>query len=136
MQKSHSDHSQGSSEEAVSNDSVIPPPGSPQFTVHCSTTDGSSFEGRTTGIRGRTLFIETEDRLAVGTMVTVEFADPRDPRSKGATPGLVIWICATADQFNFAPGMGVRLLEAPASQGRTERGGDPSLQAGSPRPLC
>jgi hypothetical protein len=69
-------------------------------------------------------------------MVTVEFADPRDPRRKRTTSGLVIWICGSADQFNFAPGMGVRLLESPTNQGRTERAGDAPLQAGSPRLFC
>jgi len=106
-----------------------------QFMVRYSTTDGSSFQSRASGIPGRILFIETNDLLPVGSMLTVELIDLHDPVEARTASGRVVWICRTADQFNFAPGMGVHLLEFPTSQGCTGPDVDPSMPPGSPRLL-
>ncbi len=139
MWESHSEQTQGSNGDGIPAECGLQALDSHQLTVHCSATDGSSFEGRTAGIRGRRLFIETKDLLPVGSVVTMEFVGLQVPREGRTASGTVAWICCQADQFNFAPGMGVRLLESPPSQGRQGRKEsrvDPSIPPGRSRPLC
>lgn len=95
----------------------VQPHASPLFPVRYSLGDGRHVESQASRRDSGCLFIESTEPLPVGTRLAVEFASPEHHIGWQHSLGQVVWICRTADQFNFRRGMGVRLLTNPPKVG-------------------
>jgi len=81
------------------------------ITVRYRTADGTVVEGRTAGIGGGGLFIESPEPLTVGSPVSLEFVLPDRPNEWLRATGRVAWVCERPDQYHFHPGMGIKFEE-------------------------
>ena len=84
---------------------------SPALRVRYRTPEGQTFESRAGGIGGGGIFIESEEPLAIGTNLFIEFAFPERPTDWLTARGIVAWVCPKADQYTFSPGMGIKFNE-------------------------
>lgn len=79
--------------------------------VRYTTTEGKPFDGLTGGISGGGLFIESNDPLARGTELALEFALPDRPLEPVRAKATVVWTRTKPERSLLFPGMGVQFTE-------------------------
>ena len=76
--------------------------------VRYTSLNGEIFDSVSSGVGVDGLFIECTNHLSVGTTLNLAFTLPDSTDERVEAKGVVAWICPKADQYSFAPGMGIR----------------------------
>ena len=79
--------------------------------VHCTTPDGTTFDGLTGGIGGGGFFIESSAPLNSGTELSLEFSLPDRPWEKLKAKAKVAWVRSKPERYLLFPGMGVQFMD-------------------------
>ena len=79
--------------------------------VHCTASDGTTFEGLTGGIGGGGLFIESSSPLKSGTELVLEFSLPDRPYERLRAKAKVAWVRSKPERYLLFPGMGVQFVD-------------------------
>lgn len=79
--------------------------------VHCTTPDGTTFDGLTGGIGGGGFFIESSAPLTSGTELSLEFSLPDRPWEKLKAKAKVAWVRSKPERYLLFPGMGVQFMD-------------------------
>ena len=76
--------------------------------VRYTSPNGEMFDSVSSGVGVDGLFVECTNHLSVGTTLNLAFTFPDGTDEWVEAKGVVAWICPKADQYSFAPGMGIR----------------------------
>jgi uncharacterized protein (TIGR02266 family) len=79
--------------------------------VHCTASDGTTFDGLTGGIGGGGFFIESSSPLTQGTELSLEFSLPDKPYEQLRAKAKVAWVRSKPERYLLFPGMGVQFVD-------------------------